>query len=1076
MLDYSERQADALFNRAGKFAPATSASYTARISFAEHALAKLPPGLYDRLVSEEFSKELAELTAKQVPLKTENLRSAEAYIYIARHIAEAVAKATESLEDQDDKEDTGRQIELANRLLATIVTFFDEANETSPIGTGDYVTPKLLRSIANSIVKEAPVSPGIPLSQSTLLVNAQGEHRIGAELIKEMKSADRVDLLCSFLKWSGYSRMKDSFRDHLVSRKKQLRIITTAYMGATERRVLDELHKLGAEIRVSYDTRRTRLHAKAWLFHRESKFTTAYIGSSNLSAAAMAEGLEWNVRVSEIDNPNVVKKFGATFDNYWNDSEFENYDPERDGERFDAAIAEEAGEYKDSLAFLNVTPYPFQREILEQLEAQRELHGNYRNLVVAATGTGKTVIAALDYQHQWEKLERPSLLFVAHRKEILQQAQRLFRVVLRDQRFGDMWVGGSTPKQKRHLFASIQTLSSKEIKSFDPTAFDIVIVDEFHHAAADTYQALLEHLKPKILLGLTATPERTDGQDILHWFGGAIAAEIRLWQAIDRGLLAPFQYYGIGDDVDLSGVSWERGGYNAGELDKLYTGNDARVRLVLHAIADRVANPQKMRAIGFCVSKEHAHFMAKKFSEAGLPALAITADTPAAERDAAIGKLRNKTVNVLFAVDLFNEGVDIPEVDTLLMLRPTESSLIFLQQLGRGLRVCEGKSELTVLDFIGNAHQKFRYVDRYRSLMDSGGGSLIRQIENQFPLLPSGCSIQLDQVAAKRVLDNVRNSLQLREAILVSELKRLGPKSSFDEFMDENHIDRNAFYSKQFSWAGLRRECGFDDANVSPFARSIEESLYQVLTFDDPAALQAYADGLQSGIPKLSQLSSLERHRWHMLVASFDRKQIGDAQAFLDGLFRETQVRDELRNLLLWKLSQLNHVVRPLSDARFATVPLAVHGHYSLIQIMAAFDNTKNGAVHPPQTGVYLEKKTKSDLLFVTLTKSSQNYSPNTMYEDYAISPTEFHWQSQNFVTPESETGKRHIDPAASGITQLLFVRQSPKNDFGKTNPYQFLGPVRPKTWSSSRPISIVFGIDVPMPAVTFGESKVANG
>jgi superfamily II DNA or RNA helicase len=492
-------------------------------------------------------------------------------------------------------------------------------------------------------------------------------------------------------KYSGLRLLQPALSQFLQAQpRRSLRVLTTIYLGATNRRALDWLVAHGAEVRVSYDTRRTRLHAKAWLFHRPGlsgspPASTAYIGSSNLSTAALHDGLEWNVRLSAHDNGGILAKFQAAIESYWEEGEFEPYRAsELEQRRFDRAVREEsAGDSAADatpLSFFDIRPYAYQQEILEKLAAERSLHGRWRNLVVAATGTGKTVIAALDYARQAGP-GHPSLLFVAHRREILQQSLATFRQVLRDGAFGELLVDGQRPNQWRHVFASVQSLAGLDPADLAPDSFDVVIVDEFHHAAAASYERWLRHLAPDLLLGLTATPERTGGEDILHWFDGRIAAELRLWSALEQGLLCPFHYFGLHDGTDLSRIEWRRNGYATEALANLYTADDARLRLILRELTDKVTNLAEMRALGFCVSVEHAHWMARKFVATGLRAAALDASSPRDERAEQIRSLRTGELQILFAVDLFNEGLDIPEIDTVLFLRPTESAIVFLQQL-----------------------------------------------------------------------------------------------------------------------------------------------------------------------------------------------------------------------------------------------------------------------------------------------------------------------------------------------------------------------------------------------------------
>src|SRR5690606_10781014 len=330
---------------------------------------------------------------------------------------------------------------------------------------------------------------------------------------------------------------------------------------------------------------------------------------------------------------------------YWASPEDEAYSADEvNAVRLDRALRATRAEVLDALlAFLDVTPWPHQTEILEKLDAERQRHQRWKNLVVAATGTGKTVVAALDYKRLRDRRTfgpDPRLLFVAHRQEILKQSLGTFRQVLRDGQFGELYVAGNVPSAWRHVFGSVQSLSQLDFDRLPPDAFDIVIVDEFHHAGAPTYARLLGHLRPRLLLGLTATPERTDSENILHYFDGHIAAEMRLWDALERQLVCPFQYFGVHDGSDLSSLRWSRGGYDVGDLEKVFTGNDARVNLVLQQLQDKLRDVRRMRALGFCVSVAHAEYMARRFSDAGLPLLAVSADTPGEQRASAIQRLR----------------------------------------------------------------------------------------------------------------------------------------------------------------------------------------------------------------------------------------------------------------------------------------------------------------------------------------------------------------------------------------------------------------------------------------------------
>jgi superfamily II DNA or RNA helicase len=789
------------------------------------------------------------------------------------------------------------------------------------------------------------------------------------------------------------------------------------------------------------------------------------------------------VRISSVDNPRVVGKFEGTFEGYWADPEFEPYEPVRDGGRFEEAVREALGERGDAderVTFFDLRPYPFQQEILDRLAAERDGRERHRNLVVAATGTGKTLVAALDYARlgQAPGGAPPTLLFIAHREELLVQSRAVFRQALRDRAFGEMLVGGARPLAGSHVFASIQSLARIDLARLRPDAYDVVIVDEFHHAAAPTYARLLAHLRPKELLGLTATPERADGESVLDWFDGRVAAEVRLWDAIDRGLLCPFQYFGVRDQVDLDLVTWRRG-YVPSELEDLYTADDARVMLVLEAVRERVAAPRRMRALGFCVSVRHAEFMASRFTERGVPARAVTGLNTVEQRRAAISALQRQEVNVLFTVDLFNEGVDLPWVDTILALRPTESATIFLQQLGRGLRLHRGKECLTVLDFIGKQHDRFRFDHRFRALTNATRAGLIEQIEQGFPRLPSGCAIHLEPEAMRIVLDNVQRVIRAGSIRLVEELRAVararGGDVSLAEFLREASLELGVIYRNGRTFTALRRAAGLPTPPEGPAEREMGKVLGRLLHLDDPGRIARIAAVIREGavIPR-DEAARRERLMLGAALLGPSGPQVLDK--WLGALKEHPALRGEMLDLLGSLAGEAPRLPRPFTALH--GVPLSLHCRYLLAEVMAAFGSVSaNGQrVIVPQTGVYWHKPTNAELLFVTLQKSARHYSPSTMYEDYAISPTEFHWQSQNHVTTASAAGKRHIDHRSLGVTPLLFVRHTKHDDRGNAAPYVFLGPVEHVSHRGERPISIVWRLPTPMPADLFRDVKLAAG
>jgi HKD family nuclease len=578
-------------------------------------------GLREALVTGRLEHALEALAPSLLEPEFGQLSDAEASDRISRHVARLLAQAIEAA---PERERTVEGLRLAREVLQRLGAVAPAIDLSADIPTEPgRVLYALLKKQPDGSVQQIE-RPLTPLLDTTVFTNAPGEPRVGHELRAEVHSADSIDVVMAFIRWSGVKPLFEVLQRH-CREGKSVRVLTTTYTNSTEQRALDELAALGADVRVSYDESMTRLHAKAWIFHRAEGYSTGYVGSSNLTHSAQVTGLEWNVRLSGVRNPDALAKIAAVFDSYWESTDFVPYDAEEFRRR---TAIEDAGDVI-RLSPLEIEPRPFQERLLELLAVSRQ-QGHSRNLLVAATGTGKTVMAAVDYARLRSSLSRNRLLFVAHRAEILEQSRDTFRLAMRDPTFGEIWFGGDHPTRFEHVFASVQSLSAAGVSGIDPSHFDVVIVDEFHHAAAPTYRALLDHLEPVQLLGLTATPERADGLDVLRYFDGRIAAELRVWDAIDQQYLAPFAYYGVHDGLDLRDIPWRRGtGYDVTELTNVLTADHAWARRVVEQVRTKVADPGRMRALGFCVSVQHARFMAKVFSEAGLPSARFAISRPA---------------------------------------------------------------------------------------------------------------------------------------------------------------------------------------------------------------------------------------------------------------------------------------------------------------------------------------------------------------------------------------------------------------------------------------------------------------
>ncbi|WP_257039682.1 DUF3427 domain-containing protein [Streptomyces sp. OV198] len=1001
---------------------------------------------------------------------------------IARHLSQAIGRWLGQVPHD-------QRVAVANQIIESLAGGADAVPGRNTSDNVDLIAdgPRQLLAMAE---QEAPgvyaVRPLTPLSETALITNSPEDPSLGSELRAELATADRIDLLCAFVKWYGLRVLEDSLRA-AKERGVPIRVITTTYIGATDRHALDRLVRdFGAEVKVNYEIRSTRLHAKAWLFRRNSGFDTAYVGSSNLSKAALLDGLEWNVRLSSVATPAVLNKFEATFDAYWNDRAFETYDPDDDSERLDRALSQAGGtggptDLKINLSGLEVRAFPHQRDMLERLRVEREIRGRNRNLLVAATGTGKTVMAALDYRAlcQNHDGEAPKLLFVAHRKEILKQSLRMYQEVLDDASFGELLYGGEDPRRWQHVFASVQSLNVQRLEQLTPDHFDVIVIDEFHHATAATYRRVINHFMPKQLLGLTATPERMDGLNVQdEFFEGRIAAELRLWEALENDLLCPFHYFGIPDGTDLTNIAWQKGAYADRDLGNLYTGDHARARIVVKQIQDKVSNPGAMRALGFCVTKAHARFMADFFQKAGLHSVALDSDSTANARAQALSDLRNGKLQVIFSVDLFNEGLDIPDVDTLLLLRPTNSATIFLQQLGRGLRRTETKPVLTVLDFIGQHRAEFRFEEQFRALTNLSRNRLVDHIERGFPQLPSGCQIILEGKSKDLVLDNIRAQLGATVKTLVKEVKDYSTPRLAD-YLHESRREIKELYKSDNSWTTIIRKAGFLDAPAPSGETDLLKRVHAFLHVDDPDRARAYLRLLADDAPTYDSLTTTDQTYAHMLFFNLWDNAGGftSFQQGLESLRAQRAVRDELRQVLSYVIERSDHFPLPLSGDH-GHIPMKVHSSYNRSEILAALGVARFGGQMPRSfaQGVQWVEEIQTDALLITLEKNEKDFSPTIRYKDYALSPTLFHWESQNATAESSRTGLRYQRHVQEGSHVLLFMRRYKNSDIGKSQPWMLLGPATYAEHTGSKPMAITWQLKHELPADVWTYSTITTG
>ncbi|WP_372599303.1 DUF3427 domain-containing protein [Amphritea sp.] len=1029
-------------------------------------------GIYEQLITQLIA---SRLDRKRFYVGERELSSSEASIWLSRFLSNILEYVIDAIPATEER--LQQQIAFSNQLLQWL---------KDQIQDKDFIEENLLDSqgkILRALYElENPVAadlrsyiddifPLTGLTQSELFCGSNAGLSLESELKREILSADKIYWLVSFIKWAGIRIFRKELEAFTASGC-ELKIITTSYMGATDAKAVEYLASLpNTQVKLSYNTERERLHAKSYLFLRNTGYHTGYIGSSNLSHSALTNGLEWNLKITSQEIPHIINKSLSTFETYWASNEFEDFNGDVTSvEKLKRALRQQKGGSDDSIShFFDINPFPHQNEILEQLSVERTVHKRFRNLVVAATGTGKTLVSAFDFARFIKEKPNASFLFVAHREEILKQARSAYRGVLRNGSFGELWVGGHTPEHYRQLFVSIQTLNN-QLSQLNLTSdfYDYIVIDEVHHIAASSYRSVLAHFQPQILLGLTATPERHDGGEILSDFSGVIAAEIRLPEAINRRHLSPFQYFGIDDDTDLRSISWSRGRYDIAQLTNLYTHNQIRFDKILLSLQEIITDLSKMRALAFCVSRDHAQYMTQQLLLKGIKADLLTSDN-SAERQHKQQMIRSGEINVLCVVDIFNEGVDIPEVDTLLFLRPTESLTIFLQQLGRGLRLAEGKECCTVLDFVGNSRPEYDFANKFRALVGKNNRAISDEIKQDFPHAPLGCRIELTKRTQEMVLKNIRQA-SLTSSRIINMIRQYPQHSDLPLTLTNflilhPYIDLNELY-KRGSWTELLSKAQ-DKVNENRLDESAGKLLKKaiqnrILTCDDHSYLQFLKQLCQRGF-KLTNIDDRKALMCHYDFWQNTGPKVGfESLEYSIKKLQQLKVSEELLAVLDWQLAQTKHEQPTMSNLQ--NVPIRLHARYARDQILVGFGATTYTHQPAAREGVFEIKDQNIELLFVTLDKNEKQFSPTTMYHDYAINEHLFHWQSQNSARPERGKGLSYIQHRETGKRLFLFVREQTKDEYGRTMGFVNYGEVEYISHTGSQPMNVTWKLQSPMP------------
>ncbi|WP_243355799.1 DEAD/DEAH box helicase [Bacillus litorisediminis] len=928
--------------------------------------------------------------------------------------------------------------------------------------------------------------------ENQLIVNSEKGNLLN-ELITSIRECQQFYFSVAFINFSGLQLLLDSFKEAEKAGIKG-KILTSTYLNFTESKALKKIKEFNnIELKVFVTDKEIGFHTKAYIFEYRDYFKVI-IGSSNITQSALKSNVEWNVEVISKENSAFMQDVLKEYQKLWeNSTQADSFFISRYESFLSKLVKKNIYPqviYED-LAY--IIPNRMQKRAMENLERLRS-YGEKKALVIAATGTGKTYMSAFDVKNFKPK----KLLFIVHREDILKKAKETFENLIVNEpiTFG-LLTGNHKEKEVDFLFSTIQTIS-KCYKEFSREEFDYLIIDEAHHATSPTYQEVLDYFTPKFTLGMTATPERSDGRNVFDLFDNNVAIEVRLHEALDEELVIPFHYFGITDieEVDLSDVDID----DIAEITKRLKVNE-RVDFIIEKMNFYGHDGNKRKCLGFCASKEHARFMSEEFNKRGYKSICLTGEDPVDIRSQIIERLEDESdeLQFIFTVDIFNEGVDIPSVNLVLMLRPTNSPIVFIQQLGRGLRKHQGKSFLTVLDFIGNHSKTFLIAIALNGSRYYDKESLKIAIATGFANIPGSTHIQMDRISQERILAQIDNEN-------FNSMKYL--KEEYYEFKKMNQGRIPYYLIDYLKYDGAPDPIKFIDREkiYLHFVRKVEKDdhLNSILSNDEfEAALKEISgrlplkriyefvilkyllehDEINHSIAKREVLKHINYVDDDSIYHAFECL----TQAYYDSIQKKGKLKlCELKNGWLYKTERF---IKVLENTEFKKY-IEDHIQYGIFRYEKEFKQEYYGVphfklyeqylmidaallsnyrkIHSSFRGSGLLANGNDYFLYIDLHKE-EDIKESINYQDKFITQKYFQWQSQNSTTQSSERGKNIIFNKQRGINLHLFIRKYKEID-GKTEPYIYIGKGNTVDFKGEKPITVTIELENEVPQRIYTE------
>lgn len=931
--------------------------------------------------------------------------------------------------------------------------------------------------------------------EEKLIVNSDKGNLLN-ELSQSILECERFYFSVAFINFSGLQLLLDSFKE-AEKRGIKGKIITSTYLNFTEAKALRKIKDFEhIDLKVFVTDKEIGFHTKAYIFEYVDHYKV-FIGSSNLTQSALKSNIEWNVKIMTKEDTHFIKEVLSEYNQLWERSAEADEDFLKRYEDFLSKLT--AMTTKQNLIYENsdyIIPNRMQKRAMENLERLRGF-GESKALVIAATGTGKTYMSAFDVKNF-----RPRrLLFIVHREEILKKAKETFEtLIVNEAKTFGLLTGNHKQKHADYVFTTIQTLS-RCYHEFRKDEFDYIIFDEAHHATSPSYEAVLNYFEPDFTLGMTATPERSDNHNVFALFDNNVAIEVRLHEALDDELIIPFHYFGITDidGIDLSDVDID----NIAEVTKRLKVNE-RVDFIIEKMNFYGHDGKKRKCLGFCASVEHAHYMADEFNKRGYSSVALSGENSVDQRSYFMKRLEDDedALEVIFTVDIFNEGVDIPSVNSVLMLRPTNSPIVFIQQLGRGLRKHESKSFLTVLDFIGNHNKAFLIALALNGSRYYDKESLKVAIATDFANIPGCTHIQMDRISQERILEQIDNEnfnsmKYLKEEYF--EFKKMNqghiPYLLLDYLMFDGAPDPIKFIQKEKTYLKFLSKVEKDDYLKGLLNNESFESALKELS--DMLPLKRVYEFVIIKYLMENELISVERAKTEILKYVTDVHEDSVYHAFeclnhdyFDSVQKKSKLKlGDLEHGILRKTVGFSNVLNNPEYRRFIEDIV----NYGIFRYEKDFKNTDYGVphlklyeqyqmidaallsnyrkIHSSFRGSGLLTNGNDYFLFIDLHKE-ENIKESINYQDKLINENTFQWQTPNSTSQSSERGKNIIFNKARGIQLHLFLRKYKEID-GKVEPYIYIGKGDVFEYEGEKPITVQIQLEHELPASLFTEFVV---